>query len=200
MHRNSELLFVNRVRPLLERGARVLEVGPDGFPSTYQRLAADPSLAWDTIDMFDRQGLTHRATSEYSFPIADASYDVVLSGQVVEHVRMPWRWIRELVRVTRPGGLVATIAPVSWPYHEAPVDCWRIYPEGLRALYEEGGLEVQLAEWGSHEPRAWLPRFPRGVDERRRTLAFRLMRFLRWPLQRAHDTVAIGRKPAQVCR
>ena len=196
MHRNSELLFETHVQPHLRRGQRVLEIGPDGFPSTYRRLAREPDLAWDTIDIYERPGLTHRATSEYAFPIDDGTYDVVLSGQVIEHVQKPWRWLGELARVTRPGGLVATIAPVTWPYHEEPVDCWRIYPDGLRALYDEAGLEVLHAGWESREPRAWLPRFPRCPDETRPTFAFKLMRFLRWPLQRAYDSVAIGRKPA----
>ena len=45
-----------------------------------------------------------------------------------------------------------TIAPVSWPYHEDPVDCWRIYPDGLRALYDEVGLRTELALCEGLEP------------------------------------------------
>jgi hypothetical protein len=26
-----------------------------------------------------------------------------------------------------------------WPFHEYPIDCWRAYPDGMTALYEEGG-------------------------------------------------------------
>ena len=124
---------------------RVLEVGPDGFPSTYQKLVADPSIRWDTIDIYDSDKLTYRAASEYSFPIADGMYDIVLSGQVIEHVKKIWRWMNELARVCKPGGLVITINPVSWPFHEYPVDCWRIFPDGMRALYEDAGLTTRLA-------------------------------------------------------
>jgi hypothetical protein len=38
-----------------------------------------------------------------------------------------------------------------WVYHEAPIDCWRMFPEAMRALYEEAGLIVELREWGSLE-------------------------------------------------
>lgn len=196
VHLNSELLFRKYVLPHLADGIRVLEVGPDGAPSTYQRIAANANLHWHTVDIGDWPSLTHRATSEYSFPIADGAYDVVVSGQVVEHVRMVWRWMRELARITRPGGIVATIGPLNWPYHEAPVDCWRIYPEGMRALYEDAGLDVLHASWESLEPRSLLPRLSRGVDERRRGLVFKVARLLRYPMQRSYDTVTIGRKPS----
>ena len=91
------------------------------------------------------------ASSEYSFPVPDETYDVVLSGQVIEHVRKIWVWMREVARVCKAGGIVITINPVSWPYHEAPIDCWRAYPEGMKALYEDSKLEVIFSGWESLE-------------------------------------------------
>src|SRR6185503_10808704 len=58
-------------------------------------------------------------------------------------------WIKELSRVCKPDGHVITVNPVSWPYHAIPIDCWRAYPEGMLALYAEGGLEVIVSEWGA---------------------------------------------------
>jgi SAM-dependent methyltransferase len=201
MHENSKLIFARHAMPLFTAATRVLEVGPDGIPSTYrqmvqERLGAEAPATWDTVDLAARPGMTHAARSEYEFPIAADEYDIVLSGQVLEHVRKPWRWLPEVARVCRPGGHVVTINPVSWPYHEAPVDCWRIYPEGMRALYEEAGLEVLESRWQSLEPRVPLPRWPRPVDEHAPGLLFRVARWLRWPLTRVFDTVTIGRKPA----
>ena len=46
--------------------------------------------------------------------------------------------MKEVARVVKPDGLVITIAPVSWPYHAAPIDCWRVYPAGLNALWGDG--------------------------------------------------------------
>jgi SAM-dependent methyltransferase len=91
------------------------------------------------------------ATDEYNFPIQADSYDLVLSGQVIEHVRKIWTWMREVARVCKPGGLVITLNPVNWPYHAHPHDCWRIFPEGMRALYEDAGLSVELSHFGSLE-------------------------------------------------
>jgi SAM-dependent methyltransferase len=44
--------------------------------------------------------------SGMALPFADASVDICLSSNVAEHVPQPWRLGREMLRVTRPGGLV----------------------------------------------------------------------------------------------
>ena len=41
-----------------------------------------------------------------ALPFADASVDICLSSNVAEHVAQPWRLGGEMLRVTRPGGLV----------------------------------------------------------------------------------------------
>jgi SAM-dependent methyltransferase len=41
-----------------------------------------------------------------ALPFADASVDICLSSNVAEHVPQPWRLGREMLRVTKPGGLV----------------------------------------------------------------------------------------------
>lgn len=200
MHDNSKLLFARYALPLFTAGVRVLEVGPDGTPSTYQAmvksaLGSAAPTTWDTVDLATRPGMTHRAKNEYEFPIADGSYDLVLSGQVLEHVRKPWRWLPELARVCRAGGHVITISPVSWPYHEAPVDCWRIYPEGLRALHEEARLDVTALHCESLEKNGFLPRWPRPASDHAPGLGYKLARFLHWPLERSIDAITIARKP-----
>jgi SAM-dependent methyltransferase len=199
MHDNSKRMFAHHALGLFGAATRVLEVGPDGVPSTYRRLVdAHGALApatWHTVDLASRPDMTFAARSEYEFPIEDGAYDVVLSGQVLEHVRKPWRWLPELARVCRRGGHVVTISPVSWPYHEAPVDCWRAYPEGLRALHEDAGLDVLTATWQSLEPRALLPRCPRPISDHAPGPWYKLARLVRWPLARAYDAITIARKP-----
>ena len=152
MHLNSRLLFAKYAPQHFRPGMRILEIGPDGFPSTYRQLVQVPDLTWETIDLFDDPRLTHRAVGEYDFGLPTGQYDLILSGQVIEHVRKTWRWMTEVARVCKPGGTVITVNPVTWGYHEAPIDCWRIYPEGMLSLYDEAGLEVQHCTAESLEP------------------------------------------------
>ena len=201
MHLNSRLLFERYAREHFRGGTKVLEIGPDGRPSTYESIVGDGSIEWDTLDLREGPGMTFRATSEYSFPIADGAYDMVLSGQVIEHVRLIWVWMREVARVCKAGGLVITINPVSWPFHQAPVDCWRIYPDGMRALYEDAGLDVLFSRWESLEATEFSSHLPgRSYPARYRLPwvkdAFRALGEAGFPVERAYDTVTIGRKQA----
>lgn len=185
----------------ISTGARVLELGPDAIPSAYQSMIDTSVSAWDTADFGGRSGLTYGLVDPYRFPVDDAAYDVVLSGQVIEHVPKIWRWMPEVARVTRPGGTIITVAPISWPYHEDPHDCWRIYPDGLRARYEDAGLDVLVAEWGSLELDPIVRRLParlqaRAIWQRLSTSILLLHERTRLRNQGAFDTIVVGRKPS----
>lgn len=201
MHKNSTALFQRYAASFFTPGARVLEIGPDRHPSTYRALLRGEFAAWDTLDAFPRTDvpLTYLADSEYSFPVPDDAYDIVFSAQVIEHVRKIWRWMPELARVCRPGGLVITINPVSWHYHESPVDCWRIYPEGMRALSDDAGLDVVLSEWGSLEMQRMEKRVPQKlrkqqVFQRLSGVVGMLNAAVKFPVEAAYDTITVARK------
>jgi SAM-dependent methyltransferase len=151
MHENCHQLFIERALWFFRPYHDVLEIGPEGIPSRSQQAAAGQYENWHTADLVRvdaRQ--TYLCDGEESMASVPSSfYDIVFSTQVIEHVRRPWLWIREVARVCKPDGLVITICPISWPYHEVPIDCWRIYPEGMRALYAEAGLAVCLADFAS---------------------------------------------------
>lgn len=196
MHENSLLVFKKHVAPLFQDGMRVLEIGPDGFPSTYRReVTAD--VEWETLDIYDSPELTYSSSAEYEFPMEDSRYDLVLAGQVMEHVKKIWVWIKEVQRVCKPGGTVATITPVSWPYHEAPVDCWRIYPEGMRALLDDTSLEVLHCEYESLECQQYKRHMPGKslpfVSGKQR-LMYRIAGRLGMPVERAYDLVTVSRR------
>jgi SAM-dependent methyltransferase len=56
---------------------------------------------------------TYVRASGMALPFADASVDICLSSNVAEHVAQPWRLGREMLRVTRPGGL-AVLSYTVW--------------------------------------------------------------------------------------
>jgi SAM-dependent methyltransferase len=151
MHLNSKLIFTKYAKEFFCSHHRVLEIGPDSFPSSFQIIINDASIIWDTLDLTEDSNLTYSNSEEFSFPIQDERYDIVLSANVIEHVHKPWIWIKEVSRVCKIGGTIITVTPVSWPYHEAPVDCWRIYPKGMKALYDEASIELILNKLESLE-------------------------------------------------
>lgn len=59
--------------------------------------------------------------SGLQLPFADDSVDVAYSSNVLEHVEQPWRMAEEMLRVTRPGGLIFlsyTVWYGPWGGHE----------------------------------------------------------------------------------
>lgn len=53
-------------------------------------------------------------------PYPDAKFDVVYSKSLLEHFTNPERYMKEALRVLRPGGILLTLVP-DWE------SCWKIY-------------------------------------------------------------------------
>src|SRR5215472_4088204 len=115
MHDNTLLLFNKYARRYFQPNAHVVEIGPGRRPSRLELAVEGIPTCWETAGIDARPPVTYMG-SEYSFPIQSDTADIVVSANVMEHVRKPWLWIKELARICKPGGHVITISPVSWPY------------------------------------------------------------------------------------
>ena len=78
-------------------------------------------------------------------PFASAVFETVECDAVLEHVTDPVLAIREITRVTAPGGLIHLVTPFCHPFHAYPNDYRRFTIEGLRELAR--GLEVVHEGW-----------------------------------------------------
>jgi SAM-dependent methyltransferase len=80
-------------------------------------------------------------------PFIDNSFDIVLAAQVIEHTINPWKFCRELQRVTKLGGLLQIEAPQNFPYHAEPYDFFRFTYTGMRSLFPQCEvLKVEITE------------------------------------------------------
>lgn len=128
--------------------AVALDLGCDKSP--YRTELADRGYAVRTLDITRDGGADYAGTAEAT-GLPDASYDLVLCTQVIEHCMNPWAAVREIHRILRPGGHLVVSAPHVWFYHPHPTDHWRYTQEGMLHLVRDAGLEpiVLLAQGGT---------------------------------------------------
>jgi SAM-dependent methyltransferase len=80
----------------------------------------------------------------------DASFDYVLSDQVLEHVEgNPQRAVDECHRVLRPGGVAVHTTCFINPIHGAPNDFWRFTPDALSLLHKDWSVVIEVGGWGN---------------------------------------------------
>ena len=98
------------------------------------------------------------------------SFDVVVTTEMLEHIRNWPTIVSNLKRVLRPGGhlLVTTRSP-GFPYHAYPYDFWRYTPDDMRTIFAD--MEVQTVETDSASPGVFMfARRPDVFAERTRAI------------------------------
>jgi SAM-dependent methyltransferase len=123
----------------------ILDVGAASIEgaSTYRELFATERWSYVGLDTGAAPNVDLVAEDPYHWrELADASFDVVVSGQAFEHIEWPWLTIMEISRVLKPAGFCAITAPSGGHVHRYPTDCWRYYPDGLPALAKFAGLSL----------------------------------------------------------
>jgi len=129
-------------------GSRVLDVGAgscpyrnlfahcDYKPHDFARLKPDQlrgQKAYGTIDY----------TSDIlSIPVPDASFDVILCTEVLEHVPEPIRAVQEFARVLKAGGKLLLTAPLGSGLHQEPYHFYGGYtPRWYHKFLKEADFE-----------------------------------------------------------
>ncbi|KAM7215301.1 S-adenosyl-L-methionine-dependent methyltransferase [Rhypophila decipiens] len=80
----------------------------------------------------------------YSLPFADETFDITHAHQVLAHMERPWEVIREMVRVTKPGGFVAIRegdleSEVVWPKEPGLIRFHELIVKGMNMRGKGGG-------------------------------------------------------------
>jgi SAM-dependent methyltransferase len=132
----------------LARDVRVLEVGSGAhglvfFLGIEGAIGIDP-LAKEYATLFPRwqgRAKTIAAFGE-SLPFEDASFDVVLSDNVVDHARSPAAIVREMVRVLAPGGLLYFTVNIHHPVYDGA--------SRLHGLWTAAGMPYEIGAFADH--------------------------------------------------
>jgi SAM-dependent methyltransferase len=89
-------------------------------------------------------------------PFENASFDGVLSTEVLEHIFNLPEVLQEMHRVLRPGGLILITCPFAICEHEQPNDFARYTSFAIRHLLEQHGFEVmEQQKLGTAQEALW---------------------------------------------
>ncbi|HEV2095421.1 MAG TPA: methyltransferase domain-containing protein [Chthoniobacterales bacterium] len=141
-----DYLAARKDEPLL-----IVDLGSQDINGSYRPLFDAPPWRYIGVDLAAGANVDVVLRDPYDWQeLSAASADVVIAGQTFEHTEFVWETMRQIERTLKPAGLCCIIVPSSGPEHRFPVDCWRIYPDGLRALARHAGLNV-LEAWTQWE-------------------------------------------------
>jgi SAM-dependent methyltransferase len=107
-------------------GSKVLDVGAG--PAPYRDLFLN--CEFKTHDFMQYNGYKSGTEGKYAaidyvsdvtaIPVEDASFDVILCTEVLEHVPDPSAALKEMARIVRPGGKLLITAPLGSGLHQRP--------------------------------------------------------------------------------
>lgn len=131
MHDSVMAWVSERVRDWGLADWATLEVGSLDVNGSVRRLFSGP---YTGLDMRDGPGVDLVGPAQ-SLPFPDASFDCVVSTEMLEHDIEFWASLAEMGRVLRSGGhLLLTTRGNGFGEHNEPSDYWRFMPAAMPFL------------------------------------------------------------------
>jgi SAM-dependent methyltransferase len=118
---------------------RVLDFGAGLSP--YRALF--PNADYQRADIAGTPGVNFSVSDDGTTNAPNASFDLVLSTQVAEHLPDAGTYFREVYRVLKPEGQLVLTTHGIWEDHPTPGDYQRWTGDGLRRDLERSGLAVK---------------------------------------------------------
>lgn len=128
--------------------SKILDVGGRGSQTdrSYRSLFEGKCSEYFVADIEGGLGVTHVMPGPYTLPFDDNTFDLIVSGQMLEHCSNPFKSVAEMKRVTKINGYIVLIAPASGPRHDKQ-DGWRFLDDAFKFIADDiGGLEI-VADW-----------------------------------------------------
>ena len=122
---------------------RILDVGCGQKP--YRHLFTSPTYIGVEVQQEGHDHTNEQVDFFYDgkrLPFDDATFDSIITSEVLEHVFEPDEFLQEIHRNLKPGGKLLLTAPFVWDEHEQPYDYARYTSFGLKHLLQKNGFKV----------------------------------------------------------
>lgn len=144
MHTNSLKLMHGLLRDHASKGQgrTAYDVGSFDVNGTYREMVT--VFGWSYVGLDIHGGpnvdvVIPEKDSWWPESVSEKAH-LVISGQCMEHTRRPWEWILQVKQLLHDDGVLLLIVPSMWPQHKYPLDCWRVFPDGMIALADYANL------------------------------------------------------------
>lgn len=111
----------------------------------YRELLAPRVKRYLGLDLGEGERVDAQLRDDFTADLPDASADIVVSTQVLEHVPEPQAYLAECRRLLAADGKLILSTHGHWRFHPHPDDYWRWTSQGLRRLLGDAGFDV--ADW-----------------------------------------------------
>jgi len=86
----------------------------------------------------------------YTIDAPDANWDAAIMYEMLHNCDRPWRLLPEVARVLKPGGLLVVVDSLAYgEFNRHPIDFGRVFPDGMRVLFEDAGFDPPEVHVGS---------------------------------------------------
>ena len=141
MHKNSMKLMLNFKNKYLSEmnGSTILDVGArnvmPGEQDDYRKIF-EPDFKYFGMDVEPGSNVDIVGFENLKGRV----FDVLISGQTMEHVNHPWDWLKSLTPFFSK--YICIIAPHKIHEHKFPIDTYRYLPDGMRDLFNYAEIEI----------------------------------------------------------
>lgn len=109
---------------------------------------------WEGFGFLSYRSVDYPEYDVCSGTVVGQTFDIIIAEQVFEHVLWPYRGVRNVWQMLKPGGVFVISTPFLLKIHGAPQDCSRWTELGLKHLLAEGGFPLENITTGSWGNRA----------------------------------------------
>ncbi len=133
--RQKELAYVQPDMLVLDDGG--LHNSPE---KCYRQLF--PGTKYYVADIVAHPSVNVVKPDQFTLPFEDQYFDLVVSGQMLEHCQNPFKAVAEMKRVLKIGCCIAIIVPSAGRRHDL-LDGWRFMDDAFRFIaVEVGGFKT----------------------------------------------------------
>ncbi|MBC8111322.1 MAG: class I SAM-dependent methyltransferase [Verrucomicrobia bacterium] len=138
--RKNLLVFVEKISRE-HQVKKVLDLGCGSSP--YKPILESFGFQYYGADIARTENVDYIVRTDNTVEdVTDASFDMILSSQVLEHVASPADYLQECNRLLPKNGVLLLSTHGHWIFHPDPNDYWRWTNEGLKKTVEAAGFKV----------------------------------------------------------